>query len=120
MLSKTINNEIKKELYAIKNEMLHNLEIEFCKIFLQKSGLSVGDIVNCYFSYSSGNAKQSYHTGGEHEGVIVEKDNGIIVVASKDKKKISHSATNGRTGRYRKDWWGYTDEIVFSPLMQIK
>jgi hypothetical protein len=111
---------IKEELIETYNKIIHEAEIKFCHAFLEKTNLKVGDKVQAYFYYSSGNSKQSYHTGTFADGIITQQDDGIINVVSIGKFKKSKHMDNGRHGRYYKSWIVYEDINVNQKLINIK
>lgn len=115
-----IPKETKEQIIAAFNECEVKSKIECGKRFLEITGLKVGDKVMSYFSYNSGDSKRSYCTGGYKEGIIKEKESGILFIESVEKLKVSYEESNRRSGRDRRSWWVYKEEHISAALTSIQ
>lgn len=109
----------KADILKLKNQIEHEANIVFGLKFLELTGLKVGDEVSAFFSFSYGDRKSSYSTGGIRKGIIKTHKNGTLYIESVDKLRQSHSESNNRTGRNRKDWWVYEDKHTVTDLINI-
>ena len=112
-------NRLVSDLTAKKDNKIKQIQREFEEELIEALGLKVGDKVRAYFGWSIGSSKQSFHTGGELDGVLV-KENGQLLVRSLEMKKKSVSKNNGRYGgRGFREWWEFMDHYPEAKVTHI-
>lgn len=99
----------------IRPDIKLKCDIAWQEKFLELTGLKIGDVVDCNFSASHGNARQSFSYLAEGKGTIVMTEKGIFV-KSHEKYKVARSEKSRRSRAYI---WLYHDEFVFSRLENI-
>lgn len=115
-----LNPEIKRELIELKNKIELDAKVKYHKLFLEKTGLKIGDIVKCNFSVHSGDSKHSYMSNCLTEGIIKCNEEGLLYVESIKELKDSYNKSNGRTGRAYKSWWEYRQVKMKSEISSIQ
>ena len=110
---------MKEEVMKLKAQIEQESNVIFGKAFLELTGLKIGDEVECYFSSSRGDSKNSYTNGGYHKGIIKQYESGTLYVESVEKLTQSYNTSNNRSGRDRRSWWVYEDKFTKAPITDI-
>ena len=103
-----------------KKEIKRLCELEYDKKWLELTGLKIGDVVDCCFSYNFGDAKHSYMSSTIGKGTIVEIEDGIRVKSDVKYKKCHEKRVYPNRPLCTKTYWSYDDEYVFNRLDQIE
>jgi len=99
-----------------KKEIEIQCDIAWAEKYLELTGHKIGDEVTCNFSYNIGNAKQSYLSTTQGNGVIVKTDKGIFV---KSNNKVMKAHSEKRHWYDRNSIWVYTEEYDYALVRYI-
>ncbi len=111
--------ELQDELNDIKAQIYKEARKEFEKIFLQKTGFSIGSIIKCRFSKNYGNSSHCYSAITVQDAILKLDNDGFLFCESVDLIPKSKQINNGKVKGF-KSWWEYEDVKMIVPIDQIE
>jgi len=115
-----LNSEIKRQLIELKNKIELDAKVEYHRLFLEKTGLKIGDIVKCNFTTHHGDSKHSYMSSCICDGVLKSYENGVLYVESLKDLTDSYNTSNNRSGRNYRSWWCYRQIKMKAEISSIQ